>query len=541
MEKIDFIRMYQAHECYMDYDLLNFHLYDGLKTFKDLEKFLEFYHGIGLDEACWKADNFKPIDCDVKARKKSCASCPHSKENRKNAGNYRENHSSGKVYDSCPYEVSFAEGYRVDVIYVKPPHCPECGSIAGKMYAPNKKPVDYFDVRLNDKPCILRVVRKRFHCLKCGKQVFVGEIERIQFAPKFKLTFRLAAAVLYHTCDEVPHKVAMSKVASGYGIPYITIKRYVNLIRNTVRKQMEEKTAETLQAIIADIEIGARPTVPGVSSFYTASYATSTGRAVCCFTDEYRYGQDDDKLYLSACFGPEYNELVECIKTSDSLMDCAFQYKMSEAQKTILAYHFVLTEYPDIDSAVAYYAIRLFLEYQSAVTRGLGDAVINQAIESFLFALFRKKDTSSRMHLEIIFSNRIWKRRKVGDAAKYLWTLMKENEEWDQPLYGAEKFGQAETDQNLELVRKIEKEIRDRLIRNKMVWDSALKEDTFFLSDKLMFLNTAIFRNEYTGERKSQYVPGDLSTFRAHDWFDLEKRLSAQKLLDMLQSGMLDA
>lgn len=366
--EIDYEKMYQDHECYIDTDSSDWHDYRGLEEFPDLISFLDMYRGCGLDESLWEVEEaatllVKPYT--ISTLSEQCKKCPHSKVKQDSTTAATIYCLPGKKekHSSCPLEEHFSEGFIVSLEYKLRENvfCTHCHKTIERPHFDKnslaKLPI--FDVRLNGSPAKLLIERKEEICPKCHKRIAVSpEIPNITVELKQGMTMRLIHAINNYGKDTGISGYCKKHIAQGYGISYSTLKKYCNATSKELRKQAEQiclkhekRRAEEMRAI---------------TKF---SYPSTAPRySMALFFSELRVKEETPELCLCAAF--DKKELDAVVAWAHGDFSPEIPSGSTDIHLDFLAVHCAGIIFPDIDQMLAFKMMQLAIAYGKFLKSG---------------------------------------------------------------------------------------------------------------------------------------------------------------------------
>lgn len=289
-----YAEQFKGHKCIMDLEQSYFLDRHGLFSKKD--DFLHLYRDQGFQETDWDHPERLTSEVVFPVLEEMCDSCPHGFVPRQAVPEEKRYRCSWNncTSSSCPAEQHFCVGTEFHLDYPLPDLCPRCGSkVKFYSYEYDKSPVVLTDIRYDDHPARLQILRQEGVCPVCKQRCQAVRIPMVQADLRCGLTLRLMRAITHHCCLEDEYwEQSKRKVAEGYGLSYSTVKKYTSEKMAQLRKDAERLLAQRVTESISQKKFSDNtflycmsltssitpPSTPGVSSVRRLYFSYSPGK-----------------------------------------------------------------------------------------------------------------------------------------------------------------------------------------------------------------------------------------------------------------------
>lgn len=470
-EKTDMEKRFQGHKCCIDFDTEELLDRRGLEGFLTEKDFLELYKGVGFREQDGRPYAAVKIQV-VKVLKKLCDSCPLGTKTV----------LEHDIEKCCPLENQFLLGTVFQLKYpITRTDCPLCGKMVERFYI-DKKPalISLCDVRYNDGPAKLEILRQEGTCPYCKQRLPADEIPNVQVGLKWGLTIRLIRMLTKHCIENGIWEQERRKVAEGYGISLPTVKKYVSKTCEDVRKTAERLLAYEISKP-HDSNRKQRRSNAGVNFRYY-EVALKGYPLKLYFTWPILNPVTED-VVLRAAFGAEADVLSSWIQSDFSQ---PFPAGMSNDHLTLLAHYYSGATFPDMEHTFAFHMTRLVLLFG----KNLQGPEYKQAMNMVTDCLnrFRKRDIGPEFFERIEELAKWAEGHRMAQIGKITKRILRFR---DSQSVVMDASGTEADTAGIERAGQVALVVESAIVENRQQWEMEKNENPFALPTRLLYLNSA--------------------------------------------------
>lgn len=470
-EKTDMEKRFQGHKCCIDFDTEELLDRRGLEGFLTEKDFLELYKGVGFREQDGRPYAAVKIQV-VKVLKKLCDSCPLGTKTV----------LEHDIEKYCPLENQFSLGTVFQLKYpITRTDCPLCGKMVERFYI-DKKPalISLCDVRYNDGPAKLEILRQEGTCPYCKQRLPADEILNVQVGLKWGLTIRLIRMITKHCIEEGVWEQERRKVAEGYGISLPTVKKYISKTCEDVRKTAERLLAYEISKPHDSRRKQLRSDIGRNLRYFEVSLMDYPLKLYFTWSTS---GQPTEDIVLRAVFGAETGILSSWIQGDFSQ---SLPSGMSNDHLTLLAHYYSGAAFPDMEHTFAFNMVLLVLLFG----KNLQGPEYKQAMNMVTDCLnkFRKKDVSPKLFNRIEELAKWAEEHHMTQIRKITKRILRfcdsQSLVIDASDTGADTVG-------MERAKQVALVVESAIEENRQQWEIEKNENPFTLPTRLLYLNSA--------------------------------------------------
>lgn len=471
-ERAGMEEQFQGHKCWLDFNTEELLDRRGLEGFLIEKDFLELYKGVGFQERDGYPHTVVKMQAN-KTLKKLCDSCPLG---------MKMVLAHGAKNKSCPLESRFSMETVFQLKYpITRPDCPLCGRDVKHFYTDrNPATILLTDVRYNDGPAKLKILRQEGTCPFCKQRLPADEIPNVQVGLKWGLTIRLIRMITKHCIEEGIWEQERRKVAEGYGISLSTVKKYVSKTCEDVRK-----TAERLLVYEISRPHDGRRKQRNFNKeknlrYYEMSLKEYPLKLYFTWPSS---GWTTKNVVLRAAFGTEVDVLSSWMR-GNFLQP--LPPGMSNDHLILLAHYYSGAAFPDIEHTFAVNMTQLAILFGKNCQRPEYKRVMNVLTDCL--GDFRKRDIGPELFGRIEELAK-WAEEhhmtQIGKTAKRILRFR------DSPSVVIEVSNTEADTARMERARQVSLVVESAIEENKQQWEIEKNENPFALPTQLLYLNSA--------------------------------------------------